>query len=61
MKIVNEELDRKRKEERRKAKKIESKQASKQEREQIEEGLKNSKYILLRNKKDLDEEQMEKL
>jgi len=57
MKIVNEELDSKRKEERRESKKIENKL----EREQIEEGLKNSKYILLRNEEDLDEDQRGRL
>jgi transposase len=64
MKQINDELDSKRKEERRKAtaevKKARSK-AKKKEKEEIENVLKGSKYPLLKNEIDLLNEQKEKL
>jgi transposase len=57
MKIVNKELDKQRKEEYKKAQKI----CKKAERKKITEGLKNSKYVLLRNQDELTEIQAEKL
>jgi transposase len=64
MKQVNDELDSKRKEERRKAeaevKKAKSK-VKKKEKEEIENAIKGSKYPLLKNEVDLLDEQKEKL
>jgi transposase len=64
MKQINEELDSKRKEERRKAiaevEKAKSK-AKKKEKEEIEDALKGSKYPLLKNEINLLDEQKEKL
>jgi transposase len=57
MKGINEELDSQRKEEVSKAKKI----RRKAEREKVVKGLKKSKYILLKNQEELNEEQKEKL
>ena len=56
-KLLNEELDNQRKAEKRAAKKI----TRKAERERILEGLNGSKYVLLKNEKDLNERQREKL
>lgn len=57
MKRVNEQLDTQRKREYQKAKKIQNKA----ERKRVIEGLKNSKYVLLKNQDDLTESQLEKL
>ena len=57
MKIVNKELDKQRKLENREAKKLEKKF----ERERILEGLTKSKYALLKNEKELNKKQREKL
>ena len=56
-KLLNEELDEQRKAEKSAAKKI----TKKAERERILEGLNGSKYVLLRNEKDLNDRQREKL
>ena len=56
-KLLNEELDNQRKAEKRAAKKI----TKKADRERVLEGLNGSKYVLLRNNKDLNERQREKL
>lgn len=56
-KLLNEELDNQRKAEKRAAKKI----RKKAERERVLEGLNGSKYVLLRNEKDLNDRQREKL
>lgn len=56
-KLLNEELDNQRKAEKRAAKKIKKKA----ERERVLEGLNGSKYVLLKNEKDLSERQREKL
>lgn len=56
-KLLNEELDNQRKAEKGAAKKI----RKKAERERILEGLNGSKYVLLKNEKDLNERQREKL
>jgi transposase len=57
MKLLNDELDRQRKAEKRAAKKI----AKKAERERVLKGITGSKYVLLKNEKDLNERQQEKL
>ena len=56
-KLLNEELDNQRKAEKRAAKKI----TKKADRKRVLEGLNGSKYVLLRNEKDLNERQREKL
>jgi transposase len=56
-KLLNEELDNQRKAEKRAAKKI----RKKVERERVLGGLNGSKYVLLRNDKDLNDRQREKL
>ena len=56
-KLLNEELDNQQKAEKRAAKKI----TKKADRERVLEGLNGSKYVLLRNNKDLNERQREKL
>jgi len=56
-KLLNEELDNQRKAEKRGAKKI----RKKAERERVLEGLNGSKYVLLKNEKDLNDRQREKL
>jgi transposase len=57
MKLLNDELDEQRKAEKRAAKKI----TKKAEREWVLKGLTGSKYALLKNEKDLNERQREKL
>lgn len=57
MKHINEELDKKRKEERREAEKIKNQK----ERKEKVEGIKNSKYPLLKKKEKLNEIEKEKL
>jgi len=56
-KLLNEELDNQRKAEKRAAKKI----RKKADRERVLEGLNGSKYVLLKNEKDLNDRQREKL
>jgi transposase len=56
-KLLNEELDNQRKAEKRAAKKI----RKKADRERVLEGLTGSKYVLLKNEKDLNDRQREKL
>ena len=56
-KVVNEELDKERKRERRSAEKIKRKK----KREEILEAIKGTKYVLLKKKEDLNNEQREKL
>jgi transposase len=61
---INKELDSQRKREKRKIEdviKTEKKSEEKTEEEQVLEGLKKSKYVLLKNEKDLSEEQKSKL
>jgi transposase len=61
---INKELDSQRKREKRKIEdviKTEKKSEEKTEQEQVLEGLKKSKYVLLKNEKDLSEEQKSKL
>src|SRR5919199_1277062 len=61
---INKELDIQRKREKRKIEdliKIEKNSKVKAEHEQVLEGLKKSKYVLLKNEKDLSEEQKSKL
>ena len=57
MKAVNKQLDTQRKRESKEAKNIQNKA----ERKRVIEGLKNSKYVLLKNQDDLTESQLEKL
>ena len=57
MKLVNEELDTERKAIKRKGEKLKNKP----ERERVVGGIKKSKYCLLKNEKDLNDEQKEKL
>ena len=57
MKMVNDELDKERKSVKRKAEKLKDKK----EKKTIIEGLKKSKYCLLKNRKDLDVGQKQKL
>ena len=57
MKLLNDELDEQRKAEKRAAKKI----TKKGERERVLKGITGSKYALLKNEKDLNERQQEKL
>lgn len=61
---INQELDIQRKREKRQAEdliKTAKKREEKAKHEQVLEGLKKSKYVLLKNKKDLSEEQVSKL
>ncbi len=57
MKQINEELDRRRKKEKRRAEKLKNKK----EREERVQGIKNSKYPLLKKKEKLNETEKEKL
>ena len=57
MKLVNEELDAERKSVKRKGEKLKKKA----EKEKVLGGIKKSKYCLLKNEKDLNNEQKEKL
>ena len=57
MKLVNDELDAERKSVKRKGEKLKNKA----EKEKVLNGIKKSKYCLLKNEKDLNDEQKEKL